>query len=534
MQESSLLTVIIFLPLAGGILLALMRNAEERAIQGVALCVSVATFLLSLSLLEGFRDSEAGMQFVCQKPWIEVAGISYAVGVDGISLWLVLLTTFITPLTLLGSFRYITRRRREFYVTMLLLETAMIGVFAATDLFLFYVFFEASLLPMYLLIGIWGDKERIRATVKFVLYTAFGSLLMLVAILWLYMEARAGGEHTFAIASLVEAAARLREQGVLTPAKERLLFLAFALAFAIKVPLFPLHTWLPWAHVEAPAPGSVLLASILLKMGGYGFVRLALPLFPTAAFEFAPLFAALALIGIIYGALMAYAQRDMKKLVAYSSVSHLGYCLLGFFCVTLLGWQGGMYQMLAHGISTGMLFLLVGMYYERTHSRLIADYGGVAQATPKLAAIFLIAALASIGLPLTSGFVGEFTVLLGAFQVNPYWGALAATGVVLGAVYMLSLVRRVFFGPANPRGEKLADATGRELAVLVPLCVMVFVLGLFPRFFMDRMEPTLRQQLEYVRAERRKWLPRAPRRARLAEAAAEKAGEPKGTNPWAR
>lgn len=488
------LSIVTFLPTVGALVVALSPRSNERAIKSLALAVSLLTFAVSLLLYAYFRVGSAEMQFTESAPWISDLGISYQLGVDGISLWLVLLTTFLTPLAILSSWTGVKDRLKEYMIVMLLLETGMIGVFVATDLFLFYVFWEAMLIPMYFLIGVWGGPRRIYAAMKFVLFTMAGSVLMLVAILGVaFLNQQSSGQLTFDLASLLKTPV---DAGMQT-----WLFAAFALAFAIKVPLFPLHTWLPDAHVEAPTAGSVLLAGVLLKMGVYGYLRFAIPLFPQAAKDFAPLLAALAIIGIIYGALVAMMQPDIKKLVAYSSVSHLGFVMLGTFAFTAQGVSGGILQMINHGLSTGALFLLVGMIYERTHTRLIADYGGLAKRLPVFTAFFLIVMLSSIGLPGLNGFVGEFTILLGVLRANVLWAALAATGVILSAWYMLGMYQRVFHGePAqNEHTRHLVDVDRREIAILVPIIVLIVLLGVYPKPFFDVMQPSVDALLALVK-----------------------------------
>ncbi len=481
--QEHLLSWVIFLPLIGVGVLLLLPRVSDRAIRSIALLITLVDFLLSLKLLEGFEIS-AGLQFVERVPWIPAFGIDYSLGIDGISLWLVLLTTFLAPLIVLSTWAAVRERVREFMVFFLLLQTAMLGTFCAQDLVLFYVFWEAVLLPMALMIGIWGGGRRIYASVKFVLYTMAGSVLMLVAILYLYHQT-----GSFALDSV----RRLS----LDPTEQAWLFGAFTLAFCIKVPVFPLHTWLPDAHVEAPTAGSVVLAGVMLKMGTYGLIRFSIPLFPEAAARFAPLLCVLAVIGIVYGALVAMVQRDVKKLVAYSSVSHLGFVVLGLFALTPESVAGAIYVMLAHGLSTGALFLLVGVIYERRHTRQIADFGGLAHVMPLYSVVFMIATLASIGLPGLSGFVGEFLVLLGSFRSlslvhAPVFAAVGALGVIFGAVYMLWMVQRVFFGPVTHEENRgLRDMDLREFGLMLPILVMIFWMGLYPKPWLERMEPSI-------------------------------------------
>jgi len=483
-----LLTWLILLPVAGALLIALTRRESVSVQKLLGLAVSLVTFVLSTRLVSAFRDT-AGMQFEERYAWIPAWGISYHVGIDGLSLWLVMLTTFLTPLCLLGSWSQIEKGVREFVVSMLLLEAGMIGVFVALDLFLFYVFWEAMLIPMYFLIGIWGHERRIYAAVKFFLYTFAGSVLMLVAFLVLY---RAAGIRSFDIPALVAAP--------VDPALQTWLFLACALAFAIKVPMWPFHTWLPDAHVEAPTAGSVILAAVLLKMGGYGFLRLAIPLFPDAAVRLAPLVGVLAVIGIVYGALVSLVQPDLKKLVAYSSVSHLGFVMLGIAALSTTGVTGAVYQMLNHGISTGALFFLVGMLYDRRHTRLISEFGGLRAAMPWYFAVFLLISLSSIAVPGTNGFVGEFLILLGAWSFSPWMVVVATLGVILAAAYALWMVKRVFYGElANPKNQGLPDLSPREAAVLVPLVVLALVMGIASPLFTRRIEPAADALVRQVR-----------------------------------
>ncbi len=479
------LSFIIFLPLAGALFVTLVPAGKPQTVRRVALGFALLTFILSLGLYFGFDSTTTDMQFVDRAHWFAPLGIQYYVGLDGISLLLVLLTTLLSAISILSTWTAITDRVKEFMISMLLLETALLGVFSAIDLFAFYVFWEASLIPMYFIIGVWGGPRRIYATIKFVLYTMAGSALMLIAILALvFAYHQTYNLWTFDLLKLQTLHIAARTQVWM--------FLAFALAFAIKVPLFPFHTWLPDAHVEAPTAGSVILAGVLLKMGTYGFVRFCLPLFPAATKQAVPLMATLAIIGIVYGALVAFAQRDVKSLVAYSSVSHLGFVMLGIFALNPEGLSGGVLQMVNHGLSTGALFLMVGMIYERRHTRLIADFGGLWRQLPIFASFFLVVMLSSIGLPGLNGFVGEFLILVGAFRVNPWYAALAATGVVLGAVYMLWMFQRVMFGPLDKKpNQELADLTGREIAILVPIVALILLIGVYPQPFLGPMQVSI-------------------------------------------
>jgi len=481
-----ILSLLIFFPILGAIVLLFINKENGRALRWVTLIFSLVEFIFSLPLFFVFDSKSGAMQFVEDWWWIESYGISYKLGIDGISLLLVLLTTFLTILCILCSWTAITFRVKEFMISFFFLETGMIGALVALDLVLFYVFWEVMLIPMYLLIGVWGDpKRRIYAAIKFFLFTMAGSVLMLVAILALYFfNQKTTGVSTFDVLELYKLG--------LPVGTQYLLFGAFALAFAIKVPMFPFHTWLPDAHTEAPTAGSVILAGVLLKMGTYGFIRFAIPLFPKAAFDLMPLVSVLALIGIIYGALVSMMQPDLKRLVAFSSVSHLGFVMLGMFAFNMQGIEGSIYQMLNHGISTGSLFLIVGMLYERRHTRLITDFGGLSKVMPIYAVFFMIVTLSSIGLPGTNGFVGEFLILLGAFQSNVVYGVLAATGVILGAAYMLWMFQRVMFGKiTRPENEKLKDLNAREITILVPMVIMIFLMGIYPKLFFSKMDASV-------------------------------------------
>ena len=483
-----LLSLIVFLPLVGAlVLLVFFKETQRSAIRWWALLVSAVEFVISLWLLFGWQ-TKGGMQFVDgPAAWIPELGVNYHLGVDGISLFLVLLTTLLTMLAVLASWGFVAERERSYYFWLLLLETGCLGVFLALDTVLFYAFWEAMLLPMYFLIGQWGSERRVYAALKFLLYTMAGSALMLVAIIVLYF---AGGSFNLLV---------LYNGPALPPDLQTWLFLAFALAFAIKVPLFPFHTWLPDAHVQAPVAGSVLLAGVLLKMGAYGFLRFCLPLFPEAAVSFAPLLIVLSLIGIIYGALVALSQRDIKSLVAYSSVSHLGLVVLGIFVFNEQGLMGSVLQMINHGLSTGALFLLVGMLYARRHTRLIAAFGGLWKRMPRFGFFLLIATLSSIGLPGLNGFVGEFTILVGTVRAKPLYAVFATSGIVLGAWYMLTLVRRVMHGPLeDPANQELLDLSTREVLVLVPIVILIFAIGIFPGLLLDRMEPSIVALLDRI------------------------------------
>jgi len=477
------LTAVTFLPALGAVLLALVPRRRETALRAGAIGVAVLTFVLSLALWIGFDADDPTFQFEEVARWIPSLGAGYHIGIDGISLLLVLLTTFLTPLALLSAWRSIEERTKEFVLTMLALETGMLGVFVSLDLLLFFVFWEAMLVPMYLIIGVWGGGQRVYAAIKFILYTMLGSALMLVAILVLYFQqGAASGVYTFDLE-------QLGRWVVPAGLGQNLMFLAFALAFAIKVPLFPFHTWLPDAHVEAPTAGSVILAGVLLKMGTYGFLRFCLPLFPDASLTFQPLVWALAVIGIVYGAWVSTVQPDLKKLVAYSSVSHLGFVMLGLFTFTQQGLVGAVIQMVNHGLSTGALFLLVGMIYERRHTRLIADFGGLWKVVPAFSVVFLVVSLSSLGLPGLNGFVGEFLILVGAFQVNRGVAVVATSGIIFAAVYMLWMYQRVIFGHVtHDENRGLADLSPREWTVLVPILVLIVWIGVYPTTFTGKTE----------------------------------------------
>jgi NADH-quinone oxidoreductase subunit M len=496
-----LLTILILLPVVGALAVAaygFAPNAHKSNYRLAALLFSLATFVVSLILLGApvAAGTTGAFQFEQNVPWVASIGAHYHLGVDGVSLWLVLLTTLLVPVSILSSWTSIEKRELAFYVFMLLLESAMIGVFCSLDLLLFYLFFEASLVPMFFLIGVWGGERKLYAAIKFFIYTAVGSLLMLAAIIALWY-AFGTFDYTQILAALQADPHRLTAEWTFW------LFLAFALAFSIKVPIFPLHTWLPDAHTEAPTAGSVILAGVMLKMGTYGLLRFNFALFPEQARNFAPLFVVLAVIGIIYGALVAMVQPDLKRLVAYSSVSHMGFIILGLFSFTEWGMQGALYQMLNHGISTGALFLLVGMIYERRHTRQISDFGGLSKPMPLFATFFVFTALSSMGLPLLNGFIGEFLIMFGmwnsTFSVARPWltTMLAATGVIWAAIYLLWMLQRVLFGRlTNDKNRRLADLNWREIGLLVPLLALMVYMGAYPRPFLERS----RASIEQVRA----------------------------------
>ncbi len=507
-MQNHLLTILIILPVIGAattVAYSFTPGARESHHRWIALGFTTLSFLASLLLIQGAGGGVAAFRLEENYPWIVSVGAHYHVGVDGISLWLVLLTTLLMPIAILSSWTAIAKRQMTYYALMLLLESAMIGVFVSLDLLLFYLFFEASLVPMFFLIGIWGGERRVYAAVKFFIYTTVGSLLMLVGIIALYsIHQRATGIGTFDYAVLTEAMRSGLMQ--IAPRAEFWLFLAFAFAFCIKVPLWPLHTWLPDAHTEAPTAGSVILAGVLLKMGTYGLLRFNFGLFPNAAKQFAPIMITLAVIGIIYGALVAMVQPDVKRLVAYSSVSHMGFVVLGLFSFTEQGMQGALYQMLNHGVSTGALFLFVGMIYERRHTRLISDFGGLARPMPWFSALFVIASLSSIGLPFLNGFVGEFLIMLGTWTsvaVRHAWivTMLAGTGVIWAAVYMLWMLQRVVFGTKTSEANaKLSDLNAREVGLLLPLLALMFFMGVYPQPFLSRSRASIEAARQRIAA----------------------------------
>jgi NADH-quinone oxidoreductase subunit M len=503
MPGAYVLPLVLALPILGAIFIMVTPKSEKSLHRGIGLTFAVITFLVSLLAIKYFNPLDGGFQLVFDVEWIPGLGAHFKTGVDGISLFLVILTTFITPLTILGAARSVDKHVREFIACMLVLETGMIGAFVALDLFAFYVFWEVMLIPMYLIIGIWGGQRRLYASIKFVIYTMVGSLLMLVAIFYVYVSyANVTGEYTTELSKL---------QHLALPHDAQVwCFLAFGLAFAIKIPLFPLHTWLPDAHVEAPTAGSVILAAVLLKFGIFGFLRWAMPLFPYGASVVSPYIAVLAVIGIIYGALVAYAQDDVKKLVAYSSVSHLGFCALGIFALNVQGITGSIYAMLSHGLTTGGLFLGIGVLYERRHTRRMSEYGGIWSQMPVFAGLYLVIVMGSAGLPGLSGFIGEFLTIFGTilsgetsgwgWGLAVTFGTLAATGVIFGAIYLLYMFHRVFFGKLDKaKNGRLLDLSGRELTVFIPIVIAIFVLGLAPRRILKSMEPAVSSMLKTYR-----------------------------------
>ncbi|MBZ0156384.1 MAG: NADH-quinone oxidoreductase subunit M [Alphaproteobacteria bacterium] len=481
-----ILSTVIFLPLAGALVIFLIKRSNEALIKWTALVLSLVTFAASLPLFTGFDKTTANMQFRETYDWIPAWGIKYALGVDGISVLFVLLSTLLTVLCVTVSWNSIKDRTKEFFAALLLIEGSMIGVFCSLDLFLFYIFWEAMLIPMYLLIGVWGGPNRVYAAIKFFLYTLVGSLLMLIGIIVLYFNTG----RSFDVLQMMTTNYPYHLQLIL--------FWAFFAAFAVKVPMFPVHTWLPDAHTEAPTAGSVILAGILIKMGAYGFLRFSMPILPEASREMAPVMMVLSVIGIIYGGLICLGQTDIKRLIAYSSVSHMGFVTLGIFALNIQGVQGGILQMINHGIVTGALFLSIGIIYDRTHTRQIADYGGVATVLPVFAAFFMVFTLSSIGLPGTNGFVGEFLIILGGFTASNVMGVLAATGIIVGAAYMLWLYQRVFFLEVNPKVQNHKDMNLRETLTLVPLLLLVFWIGVYPNTFLSFMDVSVQHLIQRV------------------------------------
>ena len=491
----SILSWVTFTPVLGVLVLMFLPKDRRNLLRWVAVLTSMVAFGLSLVMLAQFDQTNASLQMVERLPWFQLAGmqIEYYLGVDGLSILLVLLTTFLTPISIISTWSAVEERVKEFLIFFLLLEVGMVGVFLSQDIVLFYIFWEFTLVPMYFLIGIWGGPRRVYAAIKFFLYTMAGSILMLLAILWLGITF-----ESFSVPDLVA-------QGGIPGSVQTWLFLAFAAAFAIKVPMWPLHSWLPDAHVEAPTAGSVILAGVLLKMGTYGFLRFNLPLFPEASIRFAPWMAGLAVIGIIYGAAVSYAQKDAKKLVAYSSVSHLGFVVLGLFALNPLGIQGGILQMINHGLSTGALFLIVGMIYERRHTREMDDFGGLWKAMPIYGALTLIVTLSSMGLPGLNGFVGEFSILLGAFGSeaigSPIYAGIAAAGVIMAAIYMLYMFQKLFLGPLDKDENKaVKDINLREILTLVPLVIFIFWIGLYPKPFFNLIGPSVDKLVALLQA----------------------------------
>jgi NADH-quinone oxidoreductase subunit M len=491
-NASHLLSILVFLPMGGSLALLLLRGDDHTWIRRLALVVSLAEFVLSLWLIRAFDSAEPSYQLEEARKWISSPPINYHIGIDGISLFLVILTTVLTPIAILASWNSISDRVKGFFISLLMLEAGVIGVFVSLDLVLFFLFWEVMLIPMYFLIGIWGHDRRIYAAVKFILYTMFGSILMLVGILWLFN--RTGSFDLPVIQSALQSG-----RVALSRNEELLVFGAFFLAFAIKVPLFPLHTWLPDAHTEAPTAGSIMLAGVLLKMGTYGMLRFCLPLFPAASHQLAPVVAVLAIIGILYGALVSLVQTDLKRLVAYSSVSHLGFVVLGIFAFNATAAQGALYQMLNHGISTGALFLLVGMLYDRRHTHIISEFGGLATPMPVFGAFFLFASLSSLGLPMLNGFVGEFLILNGTFQQHGHWAVVATIGVIFSSLYLLWAYQRTFFGEVtHDKNRALPDASPRERGMLWVLAAIILFMGIASPLITSRTELSVHQVLEQM------------------------------------
>ncbi len=500
-----ILSVVLFTPLVGSILLLFIPRDQENAHRVLGNTFGMLGFLVSVPLIKWFDPSNGGYQFMESVDWIPSIGAKYTLGIDGISFLLVMLTTLLGAISILSSWSAIQLRKKEYYILFLLLQTGMLGVFMSLDFFLFYVFWEVMLVPMYFLIGVWGSERRLYAAIKFFLYTLAGSVIMLLAILAIYFKADA---TTFDIPTLMAA---LADHARFPDSLKVWLFWGFFFAFAIKVPMFPFHTWLPDAHTEAPTAGSVILAGVLLKMGTYGFIRFSLPLLPADGAmrsKIIGILIFLSIVGIVYGALVCMMQKDMKRLIAYSSVSHLGFCTLGLFVLTPHGLSGSVLQQINHGISTGALFLIVGILYERRHTRLISEFGGLSTPMPNFAAVYLIISLSSLGMPLLNGFIGEFTILRGTFEVNKIWAAWGTLGVILGAAYLLWLYQRVMFGPVtNPANERLPDLNAREYACLVPLVLLAFWIGIYPKPFFRYLDKPVQQIVErvnpgYYRAER--------------------------------
>lgn len=494
------LSFLIFFPLVGVLLITLVR--DRKAAKGIATLVTLVEFIVSLGILQLFDPSQKGFQLVLDKPWIESFGIHFNIGLDGLSAVLVLLTTLLSFISVYCSYTAITEREKEYYAFLLLLETGMLGVFGALDLFLFYVFWEVMLVPMYFLIGIWGGERKLYAAIKFFLYTLFGSVLLLIGILLIYFHYKGvnAGVGTFSLVELMRSPVSAQGEFLWGLSQQWWVFLLFFVGFAIKVPMFPFHTWLPDAHVEAPTAGSVILAGVLLKMGTYAFIRFSLPLLPEASVIWAPYMVYLSLIGIIYGALVSLMQKDMKKLIAYSSVSHMGFVTAGIFALNHDGIAGSIIQQLNHGLSTGALFLIVGLIYERRHTKKIAEFGGLSQPMPIYATLFLIATLSSIGMPGLNGFIGEFTILVGVFQISKTWAVLASLGIILGAAYMLWLYQRVMFGPCDkPENQRVWDLNGREILTLVPLVILMFWIGLYPGPTFKMIEGSVQTTVDALR-----------------------------------
>ncbi|MEW6741034.1 MAG: NADH-quinone oxidoreductase subunit M [Nitrospirota bacterium] len=479
-----ILSTVIFLPIFGALWILLIKRSSETFIKWTALIISLVTFILSIPLFSSFDKTTAKMQFTETHDWVQSWGIKYALGVDGISVLFVLLSTLLTILCVTVSWKSIKEKTKEFYAALLLIEGSMIGVFCSLDLFLFYIFWEAMLIPMYLLIGVWGGPNRVYAAIKFFLYTLVGSVLMLVGIIVLYINTG----KSFDILQMMTMDYPYNMQLIL--------FWAFFAAFAVKVPMWPVHTWLPDAHTEAPTAGSVILAGILIKMGAYGFLRFSMPLFPEATKAMAPAMMILSVIAIIYGGIICLGQTDLKRLIAYSSVSHMGFVTLGIFALNVQGIQGGILQMINHGIVTGALFLCVGIIYDRTHTRQIADYGGTATVMPIYSAFFMVFTLASVGLPGTNGFIGEFLIILGGFTASKALGVLAATGIIIGAAYMLWLYQRVFFMETNPKIQGHPDMDMREIMTIVPLIILVLWIGIYPNTFLSFMDASVQNLIE--------------------------------------